>query len=70
VTLAAGAALGLVFGLLAGTCAFVIAYSEYKRNWSFRGNPMHKALQTALVTFIFFFVATMILPQVFRAAGE
>lgn len=69
-TLAAGAALGLVFGLLAGTCAFVIAYSEYKRNWSFRGNPVHKALQTALVTFFFFFVATMILPQVFRAAGE
>jgi hypothetical protein len=69
VTLAAGAALGIVFGLLAGACAFVIAYSELKRNWSFMGNPVHRALRTAAVTFLIFFIATMLLPQLFLAIG-
>ena len=66
-TLAASAALGLVFGLLGGACAFVIAYSEYRRNWSFTGNAVHMALRSAAVTFLFFFLATLILPQIFRA---
>ena len=69
-TLAASAALGLVFGLLAGACAFFITYAELRRNWSFFGSPVRRALRTAFVTFVFFFVATMILPQLFRAASR
>ncbi len=66
-TLAASAGLGVVFGLLGGACAFVIAYSEYRRNWSFTGNAVHMALRSAAVTFLFFFLATLILPRIFEA---
>jgi H+/Cl- antiporter ClcA len=58
--------LGLVFGVLAGACAFVIAYAEYKRNWAFTGNAVHQSLRTAAVTFLLFFLAGIILPWIFR----
>ncbi|HEX9368355.1 MAG TPA: hypothetical protein VF921_17120 [Vicinamibacterales bacterium] len=60
------AVLGLVFGLLAAACAFVISYGEYKRNWSFRGSAVKMALRSALVTFAFFFVAAILLAVIFR----
>lgn len=60
--------IGAVFGLLAGACAFVIAYAEYKRNWAFTGNAVTQSLRTALVTFLVFFVAALILPWLFRMA--
>jgi hypothetical protein len=66
VNLGVGISLGLVFGVLAGACAFVIAYSEYRRNWSFTGSAVKMALRTAVVTFLFFFLAGMVLPWVFR----
>ena len=53
------AVLGVVFGVLAAACAFVISYGEYKRNWSFRGNASMMALRSAAVTFAFFFVAAL-----------
>lgn len=64
--LAGGIVIGIVFGVLAGACAFVIAYSEYKRNWSFHGSAWKMALRTAIVTFALFFLAGMLLPMVFR----
>ena len=51
--------LGLAFGLLAGACAYVISYAEYKRNWSFHGSAAKMALRSALVAFTFFFVAAV-----------
>ena len=60
------AVLGLVFGLLAAACAFVISYGEYKQNWSFRGSAVKMALRSALVTFAFFFVAAILLAVIFR----
>jgi hypothetical protein len=60
------AALGVVFGLLAAACAFVISYSEYKRNWSFRGSASKMALRSALVAFAFFFLAAILLGLIFR----
>jgi H+/Cl- antiporter ClcA len=66
--LQASIVLGLVFGLLAGACAFVIAYSEYKRNWAFAGNAVHQALRTAAVTFLLFFLAGIVLPWIFTMA--
>jgi hypothetical protein len=66
VNLALSASLGAAFGLLAAACAFVISYGEYKRNWSFRGNASMMALRSALVTFVFFFLAAIALGFVFQ----
>jgi hypothetical protein len=66
VNLELSAALGLVFGLLASACAFVISYGEYKRNWSFRGSATKMALRSAAVTFAFFFLAAILLSAIFR----
>ncbi len=60
--------IGLVFGLLAGASAFVIAYSEYKRNWAFTGNATYQALRTAGVTFALFFLAALLFPWILRLA--
>jgi hypothetical protein len=70
VDLALGAVFGLVFGALAGACAYVIAYHEYKRNWSFRGNAAVMALRSALVAFVFFFIAAVALVVIFRAVAK
>ena len=58
--------LGVVFGALAAACAFTISYAEYKRNWSFRGSASAMALRSALVTFVFFFLAAIALGVIFR----
>ena len=60
------AVFGLVFGLLAAACAFVISYGEYKRNWSFRGSASRMALRSALVTFAIFFLAATLLGLIFQ----
>ena len=65
-----GAVFGLVFGTLAGACAYAIAYHEYKRNWSFRGNAAAMALRSALVAFVFFFVAAVALAVIFRSVAK
>jgi hypothetical protein len=59
------AVLGVTFGVLAASCAFAISYSEYKRNWSFRGSAVKMALRSALVAFVFFFLAAIALAFVF-----
>ena len=64
--LGASVALGVIFGGLAAACAFVIAYSEYRRNWAFTGSAVGMALRTAAVTFVLFFLAGIILPWLFR----
>ena len=63
---ALSASLGAAFGLLAAACAFVISYGEYKRNWSFRGSASMMALRSAVVTFVFFFLAAIALGFVFQ----
>jgi hypothetical protein len=70
VDLELGAVFGVVFGTLAGACAFAIAYHEYKRNWSFRGNAAAMALRSALVAFVFFFVAAVALVIIFRSVAK
>jgi len=70
VDLALGVVFGLVFGVLAGACAFVIAYHEYKRNWSFRGSAAAMALRSALVAFLFFFAAAVVLVAMFRTVAK
>ena len=68
--LALSASLGAVFGALAAACAFVISYSEYKRNWSFRGSATKMALRSAGVTFAFFFLAALALGWIFQVVAQ
>jgi hypothetical protein len=63
------AVLGVTFGLLAGACAYVISYAEYKRNWSFRGSAAKMALRSALVTFLFFFFAAFAVLAIFQVVA-
>ena len=60
------AVLGLVFGTIAAAAAYVIAYAEYKRNWSFRGNAAARSLQSAFTAFVFFFLAALALAFLFE----
>ena len=54
--------IGAIFGLLAGACAYVIAYNEYRqRMLRLDQNPRRMALQTAIVTFVFMFLAAVVL---------
>ncbi|MGE5360394.1 MAG: hypothetical protein ACM3NQ_15365 [Bacteroidales bacterium] len=54
--------LGIGFGLLAAGCAYVISYSEHRRRFLNPGQSARRmALETAVVTFIFFFVAALVL---------
>ena len=62
--------LGLVFGLVAAACAFVISYAEYKRNWSFHGSATKMALRSALVAFVFFFVGAIVVVAIFRMVAD
>jgi hypothetical protein len=66
VNLELSAVVGLVFGVLAAACAFVISYGEYKRNWSFHGSASRMALRSALVTFAFFFLAAIAVGLILR----
>jgi uncharacterized membrane protein YbhN (UPF0104 family) len=55
-------ALGTVFGALAAACAYVISYSEHRRRFLRPDqNPRRMALETAIVTFVFFIVAAIVL---------
>jgi len=67
--LAGAIVIGLVFGALAGACAFVIAYSEYKRNWAFSGSATRMALRSALVAFLFFLIAAVVIQWLFATFG-
>ena len=60
------AVIGLVFGALAAACAFFISYHEYKNNWNFRGSASAMALRSAVVAFVFFFLAAVGLGFAFR----
>jgi hypothetical protein len=54
--------LGAVFGALAGASAYVISYSEYRRQRLRPGQSARRmALQTAVVTFVVFLAAAVVL---------
>jgi hypothetical protein len=55
-------ALGTLFGVLAAACAYVISYAENRHRMLAPGqDPRRMALETAAVTFAFFFVAAVVL---------
>jgi uncharacterized BrkB/YihY/UPF0761 family membrane protein len=62
--------LGAMFGLLAAACAYVIAYSEYRQRMLRPDqNAKTLALQTAVTTFAFFLVGTVVLYFFLKPAG-
>lgn len=57
--------IGVTFGALAGVAAFVISYHEYRqRMLRLDQNPRRMALGTAVMTFVFFLVAAVVLAYV------
>jgi len=62
--------IGAIFGLLAAACAYVISYNEYRqRMLRLDQNPRQMALQTAVATFVFMFVAAVVLSFVLSPEG-
>jgi hypothetical protein len=62
--------IGAIFSGLAAACAYVIAYHEYRqRMLMVTQNPKRMALETALVTFVFMMVATIVLYFVLRPSA-
>jgi hypothetical protein len=60
---------GILFGFLAGTAAFVISYAEYRRRFLEEGSrPVRLAMRSAVVTFLFFLVASIVLPWILHMA--
>ena len=60
---------GAVFGALAAAAAYTISYNEYRqRMLRLDQNPKRMALGTAIVTFLFFFVAAIVLSFVLSPA--
>jgi len=54
--------IGTVFSLLAAACAYLIAYHEYRqRMLPVTANPKRMAMGTAIMTFAFMMVATVVL---------
>lgn len=54
--------IGVMFGGLAGACAYVISLNEYRqRMLRMDQNPRRMALGTATATFLFFLVASIVL---------
>jgi hypothetical protein len=54
--------IGVVFGSLAALSAYMIAYHEYRqRMLRLDQNPRKMAMQTAMVTFVFIILASVVL---------
>jgi hypothetical protein len=62
--------IGVVFGALAAAAAFLISYHEYRqRMLRVDQNPRRMAMSTAVVTFVFFVAAALVLSIVLRPGG-
>ena len=58
---------GVLFGGLAAAAAYVISYNEYRQRMLRPDqNPRKMALGTSVMTFLFFFVACVVLAFVLR----
>jgi len=61
---------GVLFGGLAAAAAYVISYNEYRQRMLRPDqNPRKMALGTSVTTFLFFFVACVVLAFVLRPAA-
>jgi hypothetical protein len=63
--------IGALFSVLAAACAYLIAYHEYRQRMLLvTQNPKRMALDTALVTFAFMMIATVVLYFALRPVGS
>lgn len=64
-------AIGGLFGLLAATGAYAIAYHEYRqRMLRVDQRPRRMALEAAIVTFVFIMIASVVLYFALRPEGH
>ena len=64
-------AIGTLFGALAAAAAYAISYHEYRqRMLRLDQNPRRMALGTAITTFVFFLVASIVLAVVLDPARQ
>ena len=63
--------IGALFGALAAAAAYAISYHEYRqRMLRLDQNPRRMALGTAITTFVFFLVASIVLAVVLDPAQQ
>jgi hypothetical protein len=63
--------IGVAFGGLAALSAYLISYHEYRqRMLRLDQNPRRMALNTAVVTFVFFLIASVVLAFVLKPGGS
>jgi K+-sensing histidine kinase KdpD len=53
--------IGLILSPIAGMCAFLITYHEYRRHYTDRRQPLKIAFEAALFTFAFFMVISAVI---------
>lgn len=56
--------IGVIFGSLAGSMAFLITYNEYSRHYTGRKRPIILSLRTAIFTFVFMSGLTILIGYV------
>ena len=62
---------GTMFGALAAASAYVIAYHEYRQRMLRPDqNAAKMAIETAVVTFVFFFLGSVVLYWMLRPDGQ
>jgi H+/Cl- antiporter ClcA len=52
--------IGIIFGLLAALMAYLITYNEWTHHYPTKKEPRKIALETAILTFVFFFSLSLI----------
>lgn len=63
--------IGTLFGLLAAASAYLIAYHEYRQRMLRPDqNAAKMAVETAVVTFAFFLIGSVVLYWALRPAGQ
>jgi hypothetical protein len=53
--------IGIPFGAIAAVMAFIITYEEYRHHYKDLKTPIRHGVETALVTFLFFVVMSLLL---------
>jgi len=56
--------IGIPFGLIASGMSFLITYQEYSKRLPDRRQALWSAVRTAVVTFVFFLVLTLLAGRV------
>ncbi len=57
--------LGTIFGIIASAMAYLITYEEYRKHQFPKQRLIKTSLQSALFTFLFFLILSLILGYVF-----